>query len=67
MSIELDLTRTLIVALLVLFAGTFLTQRIPFLLRYSIPVPWTTSPAVRCCKRCSCSIPLHPAAQRFYA
>ena len=39
MSIELDLTRTLIVALTVLFAGTFLARHVPFLLRYSIPVP----------------------------
>ena len=39
MAIELDQTRTLIVALLVLFAGGFVTQRVPALTRYSIPVP----------------------------
>ena len=37
MSIELDPTRTLIVALMVLFAGTVLARRVPFLLRYPSP------------------------------
>ena len=39
MAIELDQTRALIVALLVLFGGGFVTQRVPALARYSVPVP----------------------------
>jgi len=38
MTVALDLACTLIVALLVLFADTFLTQRVPFLLPRS-PFP----------------------------